>query len=138
MGFDLTGRKPINMINIDKPYIDWSKNPSSEEKEQYSRDMEAYEKAVPGDYFRNNVWWWRPLWTYVCEVCDDILTEDEMGSGSYNDGTIIYKYKAIQIAKRLQTLIDDGKVKEYAEKYTNKLKALPLKECDLVIGDGIR
>ena len=21
-----------------------------------------------GEYFRNNVWWWRPLWDYCCEV----------------------------------------------------------------------
>jgi hypothetical protein len=33
--------------------------------------MDVYGKAPTveeGKYFRNNLWWWRPLWTYVEEV----------------------------------------------------------------------
>ena len=39
----------------------------------------------PDKYFRNNVWWWRPLWDYVCNTCYDILSEKDMNAGSYND-----------------------------------------------------
>ena len=30
-------------------------------------------KTDSGDYFRANVWWWRPLWECVAYYCDDIL-----------------------------------------------------------------
>ena len=34
-----------------------------------------------GHYFRNNVWFWRPLWQLICEECDDILTKKQMERG---------------------------------------------------------
>ena len=49
-----------------------------------------------GHYFRNNVWYWRPLWQLICEECDDIIT-----GGSYNDGVEISAEQAIKIFKRL-------------------------------------
>ena len=55
-----------------------------------------------GDYFRANVWWWRPLWQYVSITCEDILTENDMERGSYNDGHRISKTKANRIASRLK------------------------------------
>ena len=67
-------------------------------------------KSEKGKYFRNNVWYWRPLWTYICDECDDILTVKEAEAGTYNDGVKITKAKAEKIAKRLQKRIDDGSV----------------------------
>ena len=54
-----------------------------------------------GHYFRNNVWDWRPLWQLICEECNDILTEEQMASGSYNDGVEVSAEQAIKIFKRL-------------------------------------
>ena len=54
-----------------------------------------------GHYFRNNVWYWRPLWQVICEECNDILTEEQMASGSYNDGVEVSAEQAIKIFKRL-------------------------------------
>ena len=54
-----------------------------------------------GHYFRNNVWYWRPLWQLICEECDDILTEEQMASGSYNDGVEVSAEQAMKIFKRL-------------------------------------
>jgi uncharacterized protein YlaI len=67
-------------------------------------------KSEKGEYFRNNVWYWRPLWTYICNECDDILTIKEAEGGTFNDGTKISKAKAEKIAKRIQERIDDGSV----------------------------
>ena len=58
-------------------------------------------KDEKGEYFRNNVWWWRPLWDYVCQNCDDILSENDMFSGGYNDGRNISGRKAMKIGHRL-------------------------------------
>ena len=33
-------------------------------RETYWLEKDDYEKQNPGIYFRNNCWWWRPLWNY--------------------------------------------------------------------------
>jgi len=67
-----------------------------------------------GDYFRNNVWWWRRLADYVCEhtkVVDDVDKE----KWQYNDGHEVSKREAEQIANQLEHLINSGHAQEYAE-----------------------
>jgi hypothetical protein len=37
--------------------------------------MDVYGKdavSEKGEYFRNNVWYWRPLWNYCIEVAPDL------------------------------------------------------------------
>ena len=67
MGFDISGLNPNHPTVIS----DMDMPDHSDED-----GMAAYFKYVdetPGIYFRNNVWWWRPLWMFICENCDDIL-----------------------------------------------------------------
>ena len=120
MGFDLHGIEPKQ--NTEKPEI-LNKYRSGWEIEdesiqvQYYNEYEAWEKENPGVYFRNNVWWWRPLWVYVCSSCEDILTEKDMTKGSYNDGHKISKTKSLKIAARLRARINSGDVFDYYNKY---------------------
>ena len=69
MGFDLRGLKPNDEIVPDEPNwldeSDWA----VQQREAWS----SWQQNTPGSYFRNNVWYWRPLWNFVCEVCDDCL-----------------------------------------------------------------
>jgi len=74
-------------------------------------------KSETGNYFRNNVWWWRPLWNYVCENCEDIMNEDDMDAGCWNDGKRIVSGKCADMAERLQTLIDEGHCLRHEAKY---------------------
>ena len=67
-------------------------------------------KSEKGEYFRNNVWFWRPLWQYICLECEDILTIKEAEGGCFNDGVKITKSKALKIAKRLREKLNDGSV----------------------------
>ena len=67
-------------------------------------------KSEKGEYFRNNVWYWRPLWTYICNECDDILTIKQAEGGCFNDGVKISKAKAEKIAKRLNERLNDGSI----------------------------
>jgi hypothetical protein len=39
-----------------------------------------------GEYFRANVWSWRPIYTLIVELCSDLLDEEMLHSMSYNDG----------------------------------------------------
>ena len=123
MGFDLTGLNPtVNKVYpqryndiMDKygkdGWLDWQKDIPEDIKDEYFELKDQYQMANPGDYFRNNVWWWRPLWSFVVVSCGNILTEKDIEHGSFNDGHKISKTKAIRIGKKLSKLLADGTIK---------------------------
>lgn len=118
MGFDIYGINPNNPNNAIKPeQMDWSKKPSDEERDKYFSAINDYEEQVVGSYFCNNVWWWRPLWAFVCNNCDDFLTENDMNKGGSNSGEKISKTKATKIGKRLSQKLADGTVDEVYRSY---------------------
>ena len=138
MGFDLSGMNP----NISRPAPPLPKsfnndNWSDKEQKMYD-DYGDWEEENCGVYFRNNVWAWRPLWNFVSGVCDDILTEKDIEQGSWNDGHKISKTKAGKIAKRLYSMIEDGKVKEYEKMHTGHLNSLEQVDCDICDATGKR
>lgn len=142
MGFDIYGMNP--QINEDYPprfdeimkkygdgsgWLDWSKDIPEEIKNEYYAIQEKHQESNPGEYFRNNVWGWRPLWGFVCEVCHDILTDKDVEGGCYNDGHEISKTKAIQIGNRLSKLIANGFVDETdREQSLSRAKAISYNE----------
>ena len=77
-----------------------------------------------GEYFRANVWYWRPLWDFVCDNCDDILTIRDKERGEWNDWHEINDQKAILIADRLDDLDKKGKIKDYDNSYKKKIEEL--------------
>ena len=129
MGFDISGVNP-KMNKNDYPLLDkydysnfdsWDdRNDAMEkdnEKEKYWEQYEQSQIDNPGMYFRNNVWWWRPLWTFVSENCDDILTDEDIEHGCYNNNHEINEKKAKKIAERLYMLIEDKTVADYELAY---------------------
>ena len=67
-----------------------------------------------GNYFRNNVWWWYPLWNYVCDVGVSFITDEDRTGGSYNDGYFVPPSKARQIAEILGQKIESGECAVHA------------------------
>jgi len=138
MGFDLHGMNP----NASEPQPVWEKgdpwiadgdkqvlNPQlKEEYDDFIKSKWEWQEANDGAYFRNNVWWWRPLWSFVCSICDDILTEKDMEKGGWNDGHRISKTKAKKIAVRLRQSLKEGHVDAYETFYTKKVAELPEKD----------
>jgi hypothetical protein len=130
MGFDLTGLNPTINEEHSQEYndilklygkdgwLDWQKDIPEATKHRYFELKDQFQEDNPGDYFRNNVWWWRPLWNFVCESCDDFLTERDISKGFYNDGKKISKTKSLKIAKRLSKLIADGTVDKFEREST--------------------
>ncbi len=117
MGFDLYGVNPKNNameddLNrrdaLDKKWIDGSL--TEKQEEEYFALTKAIRADNPGEYFRNNVWWWRKLWIFVCNACDDILSEEDMNYGNTNDNHLITEDKALAIADKLDALLEDGTV----------------------------
>lgn len=88
-----------------------------------------------GEYFRNNVWWWRPLWEYCCHVSPELC---EGVSGHTNDGDGLDAAGSAMLAGALQREIDLGECRRYGERYAKTIAALPDEKCDLCNGTGIR
>ena len=92
-------------------------------------DLAGQNKETGETYFRQNVWGWRPIWSFVTKFCDDILDAEEIKRGNYNDFVKIDGAKSIMLATRLQALIDDGTVKECTDVYeTNRNKEVKAEE----------
>lgn len=94
--------------------------------------------AEIGIYFRNNVWWWRPLASYVLDVCEDVFQEGEVDYWHSNDGQIVSALTAHGIASRLTTLVKSGRTRRFMEKYNAEQKAMPLEVCSYCEGTGDR
>ena len=136
MGFDLYGKNPTNPEGHQPPSFDWSRTDIDDsEKKAYFEALEEYQKKVKGDYFRANVWYWRPLWDYVCHVCDDILTEKDWESGHYNDGHTISEEKAVQIGKRLNEQIESGRAEAYVKAHEQERNEAEEGNKGLKVGD---
>ena len=96
--------------------------------------VEPYTEA--GKYFRANVWSWRPLWEYVCDVCN--IDEETRDRGHYNDGHRIEEDAATSMGLVLQSLLKSGLVQKYADHRKKELAALPDEQCTHCNGTGQR
>ena len=90
-----------------------------------------------GDYFRNNIWWWRPLWEFVEMYCSDILEEQDILRGNYNDGHLITEEKALALAERLETLVKLGLVKLHEQYHVMRTENLPRQQCEKCKGKRV-
>ena len=126
MGFDLYGENPKLVKGFsDKKSERYeelaSMSYSDREKQGFNDEywelQSEWENNNPGNYFRNNVWWWRPLWTFTCDHCADFLTEDDMNGGCYNDSYIITEDKAVAIAERLYEALKEPETQEYLDNH---------------------
>ena len=101
--------------------------------------MDVYGKnptAEAGQYFRRNVWGWRPLWQYVENVHPEIA--GLVKHGYSNDGDGLDDENSLELASLLRTDITSGVVAEYVSARNQILADLPRDECDLCNGSGIR
>ena len=137
MGMDVYGNDPkiekrMNEFPIyskyeDMPWGDREKDPKwKKDKDEYYSQWKEYENSNPGVYFRNNCWWWRPLWDY-CAFVDrhyklSLIDEELYQSGHHNDGAGLDEKESIKLAMYLQMSIEDGTAKEYANEYLDMIK----------------
>ena len=95
-------------------------------------------KSKTGIHFRNNIWWWHPLWYYVCNVCSDCLSEEIMNMGGGNNGVLVNEEIAMKLHSKLISLIDSGETQKYKIEYVKLLKSYPLVVCEHCNGTGQR
>ena len=128
MGFDLYGLSPSSQEVPDCDFAD------KETRKAYF----AWQDNTKGAYFRQSVWGWRPVWKYVMENCEDIISVEDAQNGSFNDGHEITKEKAKLIASRISCLHKSGDLTKYAHTYKTKMDSLPDEECHICQGTGTR
>lgn len=93
-------------------------------------------KSKKGEYFRNNVWWWHPLWDYCLNIHGDIC--DRVEYGHSNDGDGLDADEARTLGECLLADIDSGATSEYEDEYRKHLASLPVEDCPWCGATGIR
>ena len=142
MGMDVYGANPVvrkqnesklfkkvGKLGDDDWFEKWS-DLSDKDKDKWSDANHQLQEDNPGIYFRNNVWWWRPLWDYVWKLCGDcdeednfalaadrVITREQYEEGHHNSGAEINVHQAELIALRLNHAIKMGWVDEHKKQY---------------------
>ena len=101
--------------------------------------MDVYGKnptTDKGSYFRNNVWWWHPLWNYCENRHPDLC--DKVECGHTNDGDGLDADDARELGERLLADIALGVTEDYEREYREYLASLDRKDCSYCDGTGIR
>jgi hypothetical protein len=91
-----------------------------------------------GDYFRNNLWYWRPLWEYCCEIGADLIDEQTADDCHCNCGAGLDNDDAVELGLRLLTEVQNGNCAVYERKYHEYIASLPKTTCSYCEGTGIR
>lgn len=93
-------------------------------------------KSEKGEYFRNNVWWWRPLAIYCEDVHPDLTAACEYWHS--NDGDGLDEADAEALGHALLADIASGVTAEWSNDYYRRLSELPRRDCELCGTTGIR
>jgi hypothetical protein len=101
--------------------------------------MDVYGKnpiALAGEYFRRNVWGWRPL----ADLCLDLAPE-ECAACTYwqsNDGDGLGADGARALAAKLEACLANGSIDRYVAERNARLAGLPDETCTICKGTGVR
>lgn len=89
-----------------------------------------------GEYFRANVWYWRPLWIYVDSINPELTSKVEYPHS--NDGSGLNGKDSRALSQLLLKEIESGKTEEYIKEYYEYLESLPLEDCEYCEQTGYR
>jgi hypothetical protein len=90
-----------------------------------------------GEYFRNSVWWWRPLWDYCEQVAPEICSKVKLGQS--NDGDGLDARDSLRLAAILRQEIASGATAAFGRYFREEVLALPPEEsCEICGGTGKR
>ena len=101
----------------------YGKNPTMEKLNDKGKPI--------GEYFRNNVWWWRPLWQYCYTSSPELIDKETFLSGCHNDGAGLNATDAIKLGVKLLVLIEDGSCAEYKKGRDEWLETLKDENCSV-------
>lgn len=101
--------------------------------------MDVYGEAATsqvGEYFRNNVWWWRPLADYILRTHPELASSCAEWHSNSGDG--LNAAESIALADALDADLASGAVDAYSTAYAAEVAALPREACNLCNSTGLR
>lgn len=101
--------------------------------------MDIYGEAATseaGEYFRNNVWWWRPLADYILRMHPELASSCAEWHSNSGDG--LNAEESIALADALDADLASGAVDKYSKEYAADVAALPREACHLCDSTGLR
>lgn len=93
-------------------------------------------KSKKGEYFRANVWYWRPLWTMIQNLYPTYA--EKVPYAHSNDGDGLNAEDSYALAELLQRDIESGIIKQYVDDYMEDLKSIPQDDCTYCYQTGFR
>lgn len=91
--------------------------------EKTKKDIDIFAKGLnpvtsDGEEFVLSTVNWFPLWLYIADTCEDLLSEDEFSVGFYPKHlkTKLNQSSAIKLARRLHENINNGETQKHIEK----------------------
>jgi len=101
--------------------------------------MDVYGKKPTdpkGEYFRANIWYWRPLWIYVDTIKPELTSKVEYPHS--NDGSGLNAKDSRLLSQLLLKEIESGRTEKFIKDYTDYLDSIPLEECTYCDSSGYR
>jgi len=90
-----------------------------------------------GEYFRNNVWYWRPMWVWLCDAFPNLVGDDpEMGH--YNDGYGLDWESSVTLSDAIDEALADGRVLKYEHDFNEAKSQVGMEDCRWCNATGIR
>ena len=153
MGMDVYGKnpkqnKPLNEFPILAKYKEmeetdegykqkWKELDADHDlREKYWKEQNDYEEVNAGYYFRNNCWWWRPLWNYCRTIAPDLIDDELFDSGHSNSGAGLDDKGAKELGQRLLSEINKGHTIQYQASYQQYLDDIPDDDCSRCNGNN--
>ena len=132
MGYDLYGNSPRDVDMKDFPLLEkWEDKSFKERDEMPKKDVEEYynqmheRDKIAGSYFRANVWWWRQLWSFTCQICEDVMTKDDIEAGDSNSGIEISAETCADMLPLMKAAIKNKRHEEFESLVTDAIEEVP-------------
>ena len=87
-------------------------------------------KSKVGEYFRNNVWWWHPLWDYCCFVDNSLI--EKVPNAHCNDGDGLNAIDSRKLGFLIKDTVENGSAENYIPSYNEYLESLPEESCHCI------
>ena len=133
MGVDIYGKRFNGEYEADTKLFD---RVGVEEYLKTPVAKRPWRQDLPGRYFQTSWWNWRTLAEFICETFPGIAKHCTHWQS--NDGDGLDEELAVRLADRLDRMIEDGALAHLIEVRRARIRNLPLRECFICHGSGIR
>lgn len=93
-------------------------------------------KNEQGEYFRANVWYWHPLWSYFEDLHPTLANKVKYPHENSGDG--LNARDSLALSKLLKSDLQSGVTQNYIDKFNKDLAELPLQDCQFCDQTGFR